>query len=72
MTAVSGLIDEKQLEAWPDEAWRRLIAAVANPARVWVVAPRCECCGRPLAAPDCEPDALLCWGDGSGGCAPQR
>lgn len=66
--AVTGL-DERQLAVWPDEAWRRLIADVADPGRVWAAAPRCRRCGRPVAGSDCEPDPCLCWGEPRGRCS---
>lgn len=61
--------DGVQAERWPDAAWRRLMAAVADPGRVWASVPHCGSCGRPLAAADCEPDPVLCWSRVTGACA---
>ena len=54
---------------WPDNAWRRLIAAVADPTSVWAAVSRCPDCRRPLAGSDCEPDEALCWRRVGGACS---
>jgi hypothetical protein len=56
------------MEMWPETAWCRLIAAVADPSAMWATMPRCAACGRNLAASDCEPDRGLCWSGVTGRC----
>lgn len=57
-----------QIDRWPDSSWRRLLLAVADPSRVWGAMPKCPVCGLYLAAPDCEPDAGMCWSRVAGSC----
>lgn len=52
---------------WPEQAWARLLAAIQAPELVWSGLPHCDVCRRPVAGPDCEVDADLCWGHPSRG-----
>lgn len=69
MAAVRSAGNKMQIEQWPEGAWRRLLEAVVDPARVWTTLPCCPSCGRPVAASDCEPDGALCWRPVTGSCS---